>query len=63
MDLNWMLRRDLVDQSWQSWLEARYHFEHMDWALQWQYQNGAPGSQYGALPQRHSLQAVVKYFF
>ncbi|QZA80093.1 hypothetical protein [Deefgea piscis] len=63
LDLNWMLRRDLVDQSWQSWLEARYHFERMDWALQWQYQNGAPGSQYGALPQRHSVQAVVKYFF
>ncbi|MGL4997113.1 MAG: hypothetical protein ACRC6G_13185, partial [Deefgea sp.] len=26
LDLNWMLRHDLVDHSQQSWLEARYHF-------------------------------------
>ncbi len=62
-DLNWMYRRDLVDHSQQSWLEARYHLTHADVALQWQYQRGRAGSVYGALPQRQSIQALVKYYF
>ncbi|MBM5570934.1 MULTISPECIES: hypothetical protein [Deefgea] len=63
LDLNWMFRHDLVDHSQQSWLEARYHFPRLDLALQWQYQQGSAASVYGALPQQHSLQALVKYFF
>lgn len=63
LDLSWMLRHDLVDQSQQSWLEARYHLPQADLALQWQYQRGSAGSVYGALPQRQSVQALVKYFF
>ncbi|QLI80537.1 hypothetical protein HZU75_02730 [Chitinibacter fontanus] len=63
LDLNLMLRRDLGDQSLQHWLEARYHFKTADVAVQWQSQSGAAGSQYGALPQQHSLQLLLKYFF
>lgn len=63
LDLNLMLRRDLVDQSLQHWLEARYHFKTADIALQWQSQSGSAGTQYGALPQQHSLQLLFKYFF
>ncbi|WP_410499111.1 hypothetical protein [Chitinibacter sp. S2-10] len=62
-DVSWMLKRDLVDQSMQSWLEARYHFKSADLALQWQYQAGDAGSQFGALPQKSSVQVLVKYYF
>jgi hypothetical protein len=30
----------------QSWVEARYHWTHVDLALQWQLNSGDPGSEY-----------------
>ncbi|WP_373974876.1 hypothetical protein NT239_14760 [Chitinibacter sp. SCUT-21] len=62
-DLSAMLRHDLVDHSGQYWLEARYRFSQADIALQWQYQQGNAGSQFGALPQKSSVQALLKYYF
>ncbi|QLG88068.1 hypothetical protein HQ393_07250 [Chitinibacter bivalviorum] len=62
-DLTGMFKHDLVDQSHQYWLEARYHFKQVDLALQYLYQTGSAGSQFGALPQQANLQALIKYYF
>ncbi|MGC2520034.1 MAG: hypothetical protein WA373_13120 [Burkholderiales bacterium] len=62
LDLTAMVRHDVVDQSRLLWLEARYHWTRVDVALQWQLNSGQPGSDYGALPDRRILQALVRYF-
>ena len=61
LDLNWMLRADWVDHSLQSWLEARYHLEQAELALQWQSQSGHRMSHFGALPD--SVQLLFKYYY
>ncbi|MEO7494474.1 MAG: hypothetical protein ABIT83_08590 [Massilia sp.] len=63
LDLNAMLRKNIDDHSRLSWLEARYHWDKVDLALQWQHNHGTPLSEFGALPQRHSIQALVRYFY
>lgn len=63
LDLNAMMRMNADDRSRLSWLEARYHWDHADLALQWQHNGGKPGSEFGALPQRHVVQALIRYFF
>lgn len=63
LDLTAMLRYDAVDHSRLQWLEARYHWARVDIALQTQLNTGQPGSNYGALPERRSWQASVRYFF
>ncbi len=62
-DLSAFERFDVVDHSHLSWLEARYHWNHVDLAWQWQLNSGDAGSQYGALPQRQIWQALITYFF
>ncbi len=62
-DVNAMLRVNLDDHSRLAWLELRYHWEHADLGLQWQHQSGSPASEFGALPQRHVVQLLGKYFF
>lgn len=62
-DLSAMQRVDLVDRSRLSWLEARYHWDRVDLALQWQRNHGDAGSEFGALSQSQVWQAVVTYFF
>jgi len=54
---------DLIDSSRQFWVEARYRWTHADAALQWQLNSGAPGSEYGALPARQTLQILLTYYF
>jgi hypothetical protein len=63
LDLSAMQRVDAVDHSGLSWVEARYHWNRVDLALQWQRNGGDPGTQYGALPQEQIWQAIVTYFF
>lgn len=63
LDLTAFARRDLVDRSSMGWLEARYHFEQMDVAVQWQTYIGTARSNYGAQPQAQAWTALVKYFF
>jgi len=58
-----MLRVNLADQSRLSWLEARYHFQRADLALQWQVNSGKPGSEYGADPQQRAWQVVWRGYF
>ena len=63
LDLNAMLRVNLADHSRQSWLEARYHWDRAEVALQWQLNNGDAVSEFGAASQRRTVQAVLRYFF
>ncbi|MDP2367020.1 hypothetical protein [Rhodoferax sp.] len=63
LDLNAMLRHNLADRSRLAWLEARYHLDHADLALQWQVQSGKAGSEYGAPAQRRAWRGVVRYYF
>lgn len=62
-DLSAMQRYDIDDHSRISWFEARYRFDRVDVALQWQRNHGDAGSQFGALTQREVWQAVMTYFF
>lgn len=63
LDLSALVRQDLVDQSRLSWIEARYHWDRTDVALQWQRYGGKAWSDFGAIPQRTAWQTVVTYFF
>jgi hypothetical protein len=63
LDFSAMQRVDVADRSRLSWLETRYHWEHVDLALQWQLNSGSAGSNFGASPQRQVWQALVTYFF
>jgi hypothetical protein len=63
LDLNAMARFNSDDRSRLSWLEARYHWDRTDLALQLQVNSGNPGSEFGAAPQRRGWQTVLRYFF
>jgi len=63
LDLTAMLRYNVADHSRLRWFEARYHWTHVDLALQAQLNDGPPSSDFGALPERRMVQAVLKYFF
>lgn len=63
LDLNAMVRHNLADSSRLSWLEARYHLDRADLALQWQLNSGTPFSEFGAAGQQRAVQALVRYFF
>jgi len=63
LDLTAMTTYDVVDASRQVWVEARYHWTRVEVALQWQRNGGAPGSDYGALPERRVWQALARVYF
>lgn len=63
LDLSGLFSRDLVDASARAWLEARYHVEAWEWALQWQADAGSPWSVYGATAQRRSMQLALRRYW
>jgi len=63
LDLTAMTRYDLVDHSYFTWFEARYHWPRTDLAVQWQSNFGAARSVFGAAAQRHVMQGVLTVFF
>lgn len=63
LDLSAFARQDMVDQSRLNWAEARYHWEHVDLALQWQCNGGRAMSEWGVLQQRTIWQTVLAYYF
>ena len=62
LDLSLMERFDVADHSRLSWLEARYHWEQSELALQWQVNSGAPASDYGAAAQRRAWQVLWRRY-
>ena len=63
LDLNAMERYNVADGSRLSWVEARYHWDRYDVALQWQMNTGSIASEFGAATQRRTVQALLRYFF
>lgn len=63
LDLAAMLRHDLVDGSRLYWTEARYRWTDVDFALQLQVNRGAALSNFGALADAKTLQALVRKYF
>lgn len=63
LDVSAMLRFNVADRSRLSWLEARYHWDRVDLALQWQVTSGDAGSEYGASTQQRAWQTLVRYYF
>lgn len=63
LDLSAMHQVDLADNSRRSWLEARYHGDRVDYALQWQHSSGQRTSHFGAMPEARGWQAVVRHYF
>jgi len=63
LDLTAMVRYNVADHSRLHWVEARYHWRRVDLALQAQRNDGHPSSDFGALPERRIVQAVLRYFF
>lgn len=62
LDLAAFVRRDLETRSHEHWLEARYHWNKAEVALQWQGFSGAPTSVYGAVPQPRRLELQLRMF-
>lgn len=63
LDLSAMERYNADDYSRLSWLEARYHLEHVEFAMQWQRNSGKALSEYGAAAQIQALQFIVRQYF
>lgn len=63
LDLSAMESFDIADSSRRSWLEARYHIDRVEYALQWQRNSGQRLSNFGAAPQVQSWQAQLRYYF
>lgn len=63
LDLSSYVRLDLISHSRSQWVEARYHWDHVDLALQLQFNSGAAGSLYGAMPSRSQVQALLRTYF
>lgn len=63
LDLAAMQKINLADHSRLTWLEARYHLDQIDLALQWQKNSGERSSVYGAARQKNAWQAVLRYYF
>ena len=60
LDLSAFVRREGVTSSRSQWLEARYRWDRADLSLQWQGFSGAPGSVYEAVPQRRTVELVLR---
>ncbi len=63
LDFNGLLRYNPEDHSRMSWLELRYRWPGIDLALQWQSNQGRPGSEYGSLPQARAWQLSLRSYF
>ena len=63
LDLSAMLRFNLADKSRLNWFEARYRWEHVDLALQWQVNSGNRGSEFGTLPLSRAWQLSLRNYF
>jgi hypothetical protein len=62
LDVSGFLRRDLETRSQAQWLEARYHWDRVDLGVQWLLYSGGSGSIYGAVPQRRTVELVVRAY-
>jgi len=62
LDLSGFLRRDLETQGSAWWLEARYHWDRAELALQLQMYGGSAGSVFYVVPQQRTGQLVLRLY-
>lgn len=62
LGLTTLVRFDPYDRSHLTWTEARYHWQHIDIALQWQHNAGAATSDLAQWPERQSWLALIDYY-
>lgn len=62
LDLSGFLRRDLETQGSAWWLEARYHWDRAELALQWQVYGGSAGTLFYVVPQQRTGQLVLRFY-
>ena len=62
LGLTTFVRFDPYDHSRLNWTEARYHWQHIDIALQWQHNTGAATSDLAQWPERQSWLALIDYY-
>jgi hypothetical protein len=55
-------RQDMQTNSRATWLEARYAWDSVDLALQWQAFGGSAGTVYYAAPEKQTLQLVLRLY-
>ena len=63
LGLTAFVRYDPYDQSRVGWTEARYHWEHLGFAVQWQRNAGDATSDQAPWPLRQSWLALIDYYF
>jgi len=63
LDLSGFVRYDAETHSRVQWLETRYHWDRADLALQWQLYSGDPGSVFGTVPQKRTVEVSVRVYF
>lgn len=63
LELTGLLRWNTGDRSRFAWTEARYHFDKLDLALQWQGNLGKPATEYGATTARSLVQLLAAFYF
>ncbi|MDL2336210.1 MAG: hypothetical protein QFE16_00060 [Pseudomonadota bacterium] len=61
-DVSAFVRGDSETHSRAQWLEARYHWDSAEIALQWQLYSGSSGSFYGSIPQRRAIELALRYY-
>jgi hypothetical protein len=63
LDLSGYLYWSLADQSHSGWIEARYHWQRTDVAVQWQVNTGGPTTENGVNPLHRAAQVLVRHWF
>ena len=63
LDITGFVRHSPLDHSSLAWIELRYHWPHLDTAVQWQRSLGGQATEYGALPYRQVFQLVGTLYF
>ena len=61
-DVSAFVRREQETGSREQWIEARYHWQKAEVALQWQGYSGPTGSLFGDVPQPRRLEALLRIF-
>lgn len=62
LDLSAFARTERTTHSRSEWLELSYHWDRVDAAVQWQLNEGSPGSIYGMVPQQRGVQALLRVY-
>lgn len=63
LDITALLRLIPADHSHLTWVEARYHLTHFDFALQWEIYDGQALTTYGSAMQKQTWRALATYYF